>query len=120
MKCCHLLILVALIFSCVTVSAAEDKKEEEPLYTQLSRGVIRLEHNELVYKEKAEKAITRNLPDGTAFFVRSGNYFYVVSARHVVEKRYDLHARVHCINNKTKKPNKLTDNRITLKCQKKK
>ena len=101
MKSCHLILLVALTFPGMTGFAGEKEKEEEALYAQLNRAVIRLEHVEVVHQEKAAAPIVRNVPDGTAFFVTSGNELYVVSARHVVEKPYDLHARVQSKDRKT-------------------
>lgn len=95
--------LVSLILICVSVCAGRDEKEKESFYAQLNRSVIRLEHNEKTHREKASEILIKNVPDGTAFFIRSVNSLYVVSARHVVEKPYDLHARVQCRNRKTLK-----------------
>ena len=39
--------------------------------------------------------------DGTGFFIKSGRDLFVVSARHVVEKSYDLEARVRAKNRRT-------------------
>jgi hypothetical protein len=79
--------------------AGEENKES--LYRQLTSVVVGLEHFEVVQQENAVKPIIRNIPDGTGFFVHDSNDVYVVSARHIVEKPYDLHARVQCRNNKT-------------------
>lgn len=103
MKSYHLLIILSLILICVTVCTGQNEKEKESLYAQLNRAVIRLEHFEVVHQEKATAPIRRIKPDGTAFFVLSEKKLYVVSARHVVEKKYDLHARVQCRNRKTLK-----------------
>ena len=73
-------------------------EEKEDLYSQLNRAVIRLEHFEAIRQEGSSSVITHNKPDGTAFFVQSGGSLFVVSARHVAEQQYDLHARVECIN----------------------
>ncbi len=94
-------VLALPIMLCVLALA--NQKEKESLYSQLNRGIIRLEH-EVVQKEKDPNTHMRNVPDGTAFFVTSLNNLYVVSARHVVEKTYDLHARVQCKNKITGKP----------------
>lgn len=102
MKPCLLSLVPALITLCLPAFAAE--KEKESLYAQLNRAIIRLEHLEVVHQEKGPAPIVRNVSDGTAFFVASGNEGYVVSARHVVEKPYDLHARVQCKNEKTGEP----------------
>lgn len=101
MKPCRRFLLAGLILVSVDASGAEKKKEG--LYAQLNRAIIRLEHVERVQQEKAATTIVRNVGDGTAFFVRSRNELYVVSARHVVEQQYDLHARVECRNEKTSK-----------------
>jgi hypothetical protein len=78
----------------------------ESLYSQINRNVIRLEHIEQIIPEGSNNIITKNIPDGTAFFVgRIGtdNALFVVTARHVAELPHDLHARVQ------------TNNRITWK-----
>jgi len=72
--------------------------EKEDLYSQLNRAIIRLEHLEAIQREGSPNVITQNKPDGTAFFVQSGTSLFVLSARHVVEQPYDLHARVECLN----------------------
>ena len=72
--------------------------EKEDFYSQINRTVIRLEHFETVQKEGSPNVIKQNKPDGTAFFVQSEGSLFVVSARHVVEQSYDLHARVECLH----------------------
>ncbi len=86
-----------LVVSCLVANAAGTKKKED-FYSQLSRAVIRLEHLEYVKQEGSSEVIKRNKSNGTAFFVQSAGHLFVVSARHVVELPYDLHARVECIN----------------------
>ena len=81
--------------------AKEKTEEKEDLYTQLNRAVIRLEHSEKIEKEGSGKTIDINKPNGTAFFVRGKDDFFVVTARHVVENDYDLHARIQCKNRLT-------------------
>lgn len=85
------------------LSVYADEKDKESLYVQLSRAVIRLEHDEVINQENADANIARTVPDGTAFFVHGGNERYIVTARHVVEKPHDLHARVQCRNKETGK-----------------
>ncbi len=99
MRSINLAILVIFIISAAFCFA--DEKEKEPLYSQLNRAIVRLEHIERIIQEGSKKVITKNVPDGTAFFVRRKNSLFIVSARHVVEKPYDLHARVQCKNRKT-------------------
>lgn len=83
------------------VSSTTAEESKETLYSQINRAVIRLEHYELIKQEGSSKVITRNLPDGTGFFVTSTNQLFIVSARHVVEQQYDLHARVQTKHDKT-------------------
>lgn len=80
---------------------AEEKKAKEELYLQLNRAIIRLEHFEETKKEGSNKVIDTSKADGTAFFVLYNNSIFVISARHVVEKPYDLHARVQVKNDIT-------------------
>ncbi len=101
MKCRNLHLLFSLMFWCATIFAGESEEEKESFYEQLNRAVIRLEHAEVVQREKAKAPIVRNVPDGTAFFVIHNKELYVISARHVVEKPYDLHARVQSRKKKT-------------------
>ncbi len=93
----HRIISAVLLASCLVPYSAL-AKEKEDLYSQLNRAVIRLEHIEAIQKEGAPNVITQNKSDGTAFFVQSEGSLFVVSARHVVEQSYDLHARVECLN----------------------
>jgi len=93
-----LLFIMVLSFICFAIEQTEEK---EDLYWQLSRAVIRLEHSEKTLKEGSDEVINTNVPNGTAFFVRSGGDLFVVTARHVVENDYDLHARVQCKNKVT-------------------
>ncbi len=65
---------------------------------QLSRAVIRLEHSEKILKEGSNELINTNVSNGTAFFIGNTEDLFIVTARHVVEKDYDLHARVQCKN----------------------
>lgn len=81
--------------------AIEQTEEKEDLYSQLSRAVIRLEHSVTTLKEGSDEVINTNVSNGTAFFVRSVEDLFVVTARHVVENDYDLHARVQCKNRVT-------------------
>jgi len=78
-----------------------EEKGREDLYSQLNRAIIRLEHLEAIQQEGSPNVIRQNKPDGTAFFVQSGRSLFVVSARHVVEQAYDLHARVESLNTKS-------------------
>jgi hypothetical protein len=90
-----LLFIIEISFICF---ATEQTEEKEDFYSQLCRGIIRLEHNEEIKEKSSNKITNITRPNGTAFFVRSGDDLFVVTARHVVEKEYDLHARVQCKN----------------------
>jgi S1-C subfamily serine protease len=79
------------------MAKAQTEKKED-FYSQLCRGIIRLEHSEEIKEKSSNKITNITRPNGTAFFVRSGDDLFVVTARHVVEKEYDLHARVQCKN----------------------
>jgi len=85
------------MLSFICFAKAQTEKKED-FYSQLCRGIIRLEHNEEIKEKSSNKITNITRPDGTAFFVRSGDDLFVVTARHVVEKEYDLHARVQCKN----------------------
>ncbi len=90
-----LIFVIKISFICLAIEQTEKK---EDFYSQLCRGIIRLEHNEEIKEKSSNKITNITRPDGTAFFVRSGDDLFVVTARHVVEKEYDLHARVQCKN----------------------
>jgi hypothetical protein len=90
-------VLILLALSCTVVFG----KEEEPFYDQLTRAVIRLEHEEICVIPGTLNLEVRTVPDGTAFFVGGGVDLYVVSARHVVDTGYDLYSRVRARNRKT-------------------
>lgn len=68
--------------------------EKESFYAKSNRVILRLEHAERVRPDGSETVKEQYKPDGTAFFVQSEGELYVVSARHVVEKGYDLQAKV--------------------------
>ena len=92
-----LLLLFIIEISFICMAKAQTEKKED-FYSQLCRGIIRLEHNEEIKEKSSNKITNITRPNGTAFFVRSGDDLFVVTARHVVEKEYDLHARVQCKN----------------------
>lgn len=101
MKIIKLTIIILFLTNVSSIFA--DEKEKEPFYSQLNRAIVRLEHIERTIKEGSKKVITKNKSDGTAFFVLKERSLFIVSARHVVERPYDLHARVQCKNIKTNK-----------------
>ncbi|HHT9113104.1 MAG: trypsin-like peptidase domain-containing protein [Planctomycetes bacterium] len=93
-------ILAMAILCIVTLAPLAQADEKEDFYSQINRAVIRLEHFEAIQQKGSTNVITQNIPDGTAVFIASSNVLYVVTVRHVVEKPYDLHARVQCKNEK--------------------
>lgn len=101
MKSIKFFISIIFLISCTHLYTYADEKEKEALYDQLNRAIIRLEHIERIIQEGSKDILIKNVPDGTAFFVNSEKSLFLVSARHVVEKPYDLHARVQCMNRKT-------------------
>ena len=97
------MISAVILISCLVANVAGTEEKKEGFYSQLNRAIIRLEHFEVVQQEGSLNVIKQNKPDGTAFFVHSAGKLFVVSARHVVEQPYDLHARVECLNSKSGK-----------------
>lgn len=88
-------------------SQGGDKKQEEGFYSQLVRGVIRLEEHQSICTPGRDWAIERDVPVGTGFFIRDRlpgegtgeiNRYFLVTARHVIEPRdeprADLFGRV--------------------------
>jgi len=83
-------------------SSAEPVPEKQDMvYERFTRAIIKLKHDERVHLIGTNKIKTDVIPDGTAFLLCSRNDFFVVSARHVVEKDYDLYANVQAKNNET-------------------
>ena len=98
-------ILILFFISFFTCDVfANSKKDKESLYDQLTRGVVRIEEHQSICTPGRDWSYERNVPVGTAFFVhdkyKDVSNFYIVTARHVVEKKADLFARVR-INSKS-------------------
>lgn len=83
--------------------AAEEEQPKESFYSQMIRAVVRLEEHQSTCTPGREWAVEKDIPVGSAFFVRDRlagegdkeiNRFFIVTARHVVERRADLFARV--------------------------
>ncbi|RJP69536.1 MAG: serine protease [Candidatus Abyssobacteria bacterium SURF_17] len=91
-----ILLAVGLLFFSKPIVA-----EEESLYSQLNKAVIRLEHSEQILLEGADNVYGL----GTAFFVHSAGQLFVVTAGHIpkdaMKNHYDMHARVQVKNEKT-------------------
>jgi hypothetical protein len=99
----YLVSIAALCIFCNSIFAAEVESEQESFYSQAPRVVIRLEHYANIQYEGTTESEKVNIPDGTGFFVHSAHSLFIVTARHVAEKKYDLHARVVVRNILTKK-----------------
>lgn len=80
------------------IYAEKPEGEKEDFYSQIARTIVRLEHTQETKKEDSEDIKATSISRGTAFFVASEKELFIVSARHVVEKEYDLHARVQTKN----------------------
>lgn len=89
-----------LAFTFPSLAASESKKQDM-VYERFTRAIIKLKHEELVHLTDSNKIKTNVIPDGTAFLLYSRNDLFVVSARHVVEKDYDLYANVQAKKNET-------------------
>jgi hypothetical protein len=93
---------VIFFFFLGTFAKAEYQHDEkESFYSKSNRIIVRLEHSEKIIVQGSDKTEQQYKPDGTAFFVQSGEELFIVTARHVVEKGYDLRAKVRSINIRT-------------------
>ncbi|MGC9977264.1 MAG: hypothetical protein ABSC57_11245, partial [Syntrophales bacterium] len=95
--------LLVTVSSNLAQSQEKDKKKEEGFYSQLVRGVIRLEEHQSICTPGRDWSIERDVLAGTAFFIRDRlpsegtgkiDRLFLVTARHVVEKQADLFARI--------------------------
>jgi len=94
--------LLIFSFTANLAKAETQADEQESFYAKSNRLIFRLEHPERTTDYPGEAKIKeQQKSDGTAFFVQSEEELYVVTARHVAEKGYDLHAQVRSINLKT-------------------
>ena len=99
-----LLFILNYIFflACPFSSLAEAVPQKRGMvYERFSRAIIKLKHDERIHLKGSDKININVIPDGTAFLLYSRNDLFVVSARHVVEKSYDLHANVQAKNSET-------------------
>jgi hypothetical protein len=95
-------LLCVQIISTNCLAKGPKDNEKEDLYSQLSCAIIRLEHTRTISIEGADNPKTERKSNGTGFFVHWEGKLFVVSARHVVEKPYDLQARVDCLDRTSK------------------
>ena len=98
-----LLCLTIITFITSARSQGPDKKEPEGFYSQIVRAVVQIEEYRSICTLGRDLPIEGNVPVGSAFFVRDRvsdneggeiNRVFIVTARHVVEGRADLFARV--------------------------
>lgn len=91
------------LMSAIILVAAEKEEPKESFYSQMIRAVVRLEEHQSICTPGREWAVEKDIPVGSAFFVRDRlsaeggketNRYFIVTARHVVEHRADLFARV--------------------------
>ena len=103
---CKKLLLFILVYIFILACHFPSLVEAAPkkmgmVYERFSRAIIKLKHDERVHLIGSDEIKINVIPDGTAFLLSSKNDLFVVSARHVVEKTYDLHANVQARNNET-------------------
>lgn len=98
--CCIFLLLATPIFC------------DEALYEQLTQAVVRIEEHQSVCVPGRDWSIEKNITIGSAFFIRDRlagennqgvNRYFIVTARHVVENRGDLFARIQISPNSNEK-----------------
>ncbi len=90
-------LIASVLFGFFT--AASSQEEKESFYSKSNRLILRLERSLPASEKPAGEE--RGKPAGTAFLVQWRNELYVVTARHVVEKDYGLHAQVRALNTRT-------------------
>ncbi len=80
----------------VTTGAAPAAPAPHPesFYDQVTRGVVRLEHYDIVERSGSDVTEYVGHSDGTGFFLLFGRELYLATARHITENEYDLQARV--------------------------
>ena len=93
-----IVILFVSFFISAFIVLANAEEKEEPFFGQLTRAVVRIEEHQSVCVPGLKWSFEQNVPKGTGFFLNykyaGGSDFYIVTARHVVDKRADLFARV--------------------------
>ncbi|MCD6295830.1 MAG: hypothetical protein J7M30_01605 [Deltaproteobacteria bacterium] len=96
---CKKLLLFILVYIFILACHFPSLVEAAPkkmgmVYERFSRAIIKLKHDERVHLMGSDEIKINVIPDGTAFLLSDKNDLFVVSARHVVEKDYDLYANV--------------------------
>jgi hypothetical protein len=94
-------LFISLIFLLVGGLREGEGEEKESFYSKSNRLILRLEHVEKAAPESAGRFKEHSKSDGTAFFVQWADELYVVTARHVTERGYELRAKVRIKDLKT-------------------
>jgi hypothetical protein len=92
---------ISLIFLLLGGLREGKGEEKESFYSKSNRLILRLEHVEKAAPESAGRVKEHSKSDGTAFFVQWADELYVVTARHVTERGYELRAKVRIKDLKT-------------------
>jgi len=87
-------LFISVIFFLLGGFREGEGEEKESFYSKSNRLIVRLEHVEKMAAEGSSKVKEQSKSDGTAFFVQWADELYVVTARHVTEREYDLRAKV--------------------------
>jgi trypsin-like peptidase len=95
---CNYILFLAFPFPSLAEAVC---KKQEMVYEDFSRAIIKLKHDKRVHLVGSNKIRTNIIPDGTAFLLYSRKDLFVVSARHVVDKNYDLYANVQAKDSET-------------------
>lgn len=85
-------VLAISLLTCGGTNAESDSTQTQ--YDAISRAVVRLEHTDTVVRAGQEKVTSVPKSDGTGFVTYYNQNLYLVTARHVVDKPYDLRTRV--------------------------
>jgi hypothetical protein len=87
-------LFISLIFLLLGGLREGKSEEKESFYSKSNRLILRLEHIEKTAAEGPGRAKEKIKSDGTAFFVQWADELYVITARHVTERGYELRAKV--------------------------
>lgn len=89
------IVLCLCLAGCASLTAPPSQDDfEASFYRKICCAAIRIGGTGYLRSAPAEAPELRVLPGGTAFFVGVENDLYVVTARHVADKEYDLYANV--------------------------
>jgi hypothetical protein len=98
MQYCITITIIFLFFALPNSVLSNSEENKEAFYDQLTRAVVRIEEHQSICTPGLDWSYERDVPVGTGFFLhdkhKGDSKYYIVTARHVVEKRADLFARV--------------------------